>query len=589
MSDQIQMSHPEPTIVSQITESHLFRHPCISKLEPAIHVFNSLLLDDKTRWYSEKIAPDYFDTRAQFELYMDSVHNKPMDFSTIRENILSHKYKRSDELFKDIELVFTNAMTFNNEWDAWYGPAKRLYIILLAMEEQSIIKDETWQPATDKCRTCPQCNNIMLPTKPITSRRCTHCSTTISPLMDAYICHNHSDKPRNLCAKCVQSYCHGCFNWHVGRECNHSIRVHCNKQTPVNWNHRLKPIDLQVPSKPNNVRKVRRFAEVQCNPMLNGKIETMIKQIKIHDRERHFFKEVEYPRYALLIRNPIHFGQILKRIGDNKYDTMGDIKRDIDLLWHNCYTFNGPPNPKDSIHCGFSNFANDLQWALNEYMKQFEANLSAQNWIGSKPKTLKRKRIIASSSSPPALIISPLPTPPVFENNGDKRETSPSKKRYVYKYRNTKNDGTRHKKRRKRNRASFGSDGGDNYHKAKKQRIEVSSTNNHNMKERECAKSNDDAKSENERRISLIRIISTSMDTALNETDKRKWSANDCAQWIGGLGNSYKQYMETFIDNAIDGVLLSQLDDEALKEIVQSRLHRMKILSTWHQLQLQTK
>eukprot|EP01083_Nonionella_stella_P315009 1136718_1 len=89
--------------------------------------------------------------------------------------------------------------------------------------------------------------------------------------------------------------------------------------------------------------------------------------------------------------------------------------------------------------------------------------------------------------------------------------------------------------------------------------------------------------------LTIKRRTKGSVDVQLNKIEKRKWSTNDCAQWIGSLGNSYRKYMRIFIDNGVDGMLLSQLDDEVLKEIVKSRIHLMKILSSWNQLQLQTK
>eukprot|EP01083_Nonionella_stella_P186085 680403_1 len=383
------MAREEPNNVPQITELHKFK-----KLAPAIHVFNSIVLDDSTRWYAEKICPAYFATRTEYDQYIKKINgNKPMDFGTIRKNILNHKYKKSSsKLFHDMELVFKNAMAYNNKGNQWHEPARRLYTILQFMKGQNVIEKEQFIPAMNNCKTCPQCNNIMLPTKTITTRRCSQCSTNISgQRMDCFICHNHSDQSHSFCIKCVQKKCQKCFNWHAGKRCDTkkkgsngtNKRSRTKARDDNNWG--LTQINLQVPPKPYNIQTVTSFDKVECNPTFNARIETMIKQIKAHDTEMHFFKKVDHPLYAQLVKNPIHFGQILKRINKNKYDTMGEIKRDIDLLWNNCYTFNGPPNADDKTNASaFANFAHDLQWALDEYIKQFETNLTKQNWIGSK-------------------------------------------------------------------------------------------------------------------------------------------------------------------------------------------------------------
>eukprot|EP01084_Bolivina_argentea_P160191 278964_1 len=57
------------------------------------------------------------------------------------------------------------------------------------------------------------------------------------------------------------------------------------------------------------------------------------------------------------------------------------------------------------------------------------------------------------------------------------------------------------------------------------------------------------------------------------------WTAEDCGKWVAEMGDAYKQYKQIFIDNGIDGEMLKQLDDDLLKEIVPSKLHRAKLIS----------
>eukprot|EP01083_Nonionella_stella_P039887 108497_1 len=117
----------------------------------------------------------------------------------------------------------------------------------------------------------------------------------------------------------------------------------------------------------------------------------------------------------------------------------------------------------------------------------------------------------------------------------------------------------------------------------------LKTSTNKNKRKRNGAMDDELPKKKRKIVLKIKRREKGSMDMALNKIEKRKWSTNDCAQWIGSLGNSYRQYTQLFIDNGVDGMLLNQLDDDVLKEIVKSRIHRMKVLSSWNQLQMQTK
>eukprot|EP01083_Nonionella_stella_P255281 876412_1 len=787
------MAREEPNNVPQITELHKFK-----KLAPAIHVFNSIVLDDSTRWYAEKICPAYFATRTEYDQYIKKINgNKPMDFGTIRKNILNHKYKSSSKLFHDMELVFKNAMAYNNKGNQWHEPARRLYTILQFMKTQSVIKKEQFIPAMNNCKTCPQCNNIMLPTKTITTRRCSQCSTNISgQRMDCFICHNHSDQSHSFCIKCVQKKCQKCFNWHAGKRCDTkkkgsngtNKRSRTKARDDNNWG--LTQINLQVPPKPYNIQTVTSFDKVECNPTFNARIETMIKQIKAHDTEMHFFKKVDHPLYAQLVKNPIHFGQILKRINKNKYDTMGEIKRDIDLLWNNCYTFNGPPNADDKTNASaFANFAHDLQWALDEYIKQFETNLTKQNWIGSKstgsssvhssPKVSKKsskhkekikneskkkkkhkhkhkknhdngfddthnthtnhpssthKKSLKSKKQLTSITVRTVKatasTPHTLKPN---KTHLPSKKKHTNKQSLTPNQpaNTAHnvatptltntinnnkqitiddddssssstdhedhvdnqttnkinvkelvarnnsiwemspapaasiepihamhhkkkKKKKKRNRSSYASGSEDEIEfgnndnieapPAKKRKIAISDPSPASVRSQlspdqirsdhsrvytsptttTTLSPSRDATSKQQSTTSptntspspqpphvlvpktshpksvphASQFLEPSQDQDVdgdtqasqpppycNNKDKTTWSTSECAEWVGSLGDAYKQYTKSFVYHSIDGELLDDLDDDLLKEIIDSGLHRRKITLAWRKLQ----
>ena len=71
----------QPPLVKPIRELNSLRKEVI----PAVHVFNALMLDDKSRWYAEKITPSYFSTAQEYDDYCKTIKpSKPLDFSTIR-------------------------------------------------------------------------------------------------------------------------------------------------------------------------------------------------------------------------------------------------------------------------------------------------------------------------------------------------------------------------------------------------------------------------------------------------------------------------------------------------------------------------
>merc|ERR1712172_301048 len=83
----------------------------------------------------------------------------------------------------------------------------------------------------------------------------------------------------------------------------------------------------------------------------------------------------------------------------NEYKTLGEIVGDINLVWSNCYAFNGSPGPTDSKNAYdkrvISNICEDLQRAMDKYLAQLKELLFANGWFESNEAN-------ASFSVPPA-------------------------------------------------------------------------------------------------------------------------------------------------------------------------------------------
>ena len=70
--------------------------------------------------------------------------------------------------------------------------------------------------------------------------------------------------------------------------------------------------------------------------------------------------------------------------------------------------------------------------------------------------------------------------------------------------------------------------------------------------------------------------------SSLNDlpSNPSEWTTAHTAVWLVSLGKVYEEYRQVFIDNGIDGDFLKELDEQLLEEIVVSKLHRRKIMSS---------
>eukprot|EP01084_Bolivina_argentea_P251166 421145_1 len=269
----------QPKHITQITELHKFEN-----ILPAIHVFNSLVLDAKLRWYSEQITLSYFGTQAEYDAYMQTVNNKTMDFGTIKQKIHNNKYSNSNSLFSDMELCLSNAMVFNKH-GIWYDEADRLNKLLHKLKNKQPIKDVSFIPFDyDTCRLCPDCNNIFIAIKITQPKGCKNCVQMDS--LDCFICYNHSDN--------IHSFCDQCVNLCVKKyQSTNNGNNNCNSNGNNHNSNGLAKLNLSVPFKPNDVIAVHKFGKIllKDRPILKNKIEIIIRQIRAHDKQEHFFKK----------------------------------------------------------------------------------------------------------------------------------------------------------------------------------------------------------------------------------------------------------------------------------------------------------
>jgi len=107
------------------------------------------------------------------------------------------------------------------------------------------------------------------------------------------------------------------------------------------------------------------------------------------------WEALEIPDYPEKIKNPMDLGTIRKKILESRYDMLGEIWTDIDLVWDNCRIYNGPYNP-------ITIKAN----ALSEVVKARQAEYSASsrlkreiaNTIFRKQRKMRTKSIDGNGS-----------------------------------------------------------------------------------------------------------------------------------------------------------------------------------------------
>lgn len=109
----------------------------------------------------------------------------------------------------------------------------------------------------------------------------------------------------------------------------------------------------------------------------------MIEQIREYDIDLIFFQSVTLQKYLKKIKFPIHFGQILDRIKAKQYNTVSDVQSDIDLLFANCYQYNGVPDIQSEGVSLYSVFGSHLQWILNQHIDAYKASLVSAGWINA--------------------------------------------------------------------------------------------------------------------------------------------------------------------------------------------------------------
>jgi len=103
---------------------------------------------------------------------------------------------------------------------------------------------------------------------------------------------------------------------------------------------------------------------------LNKQCLGILKQLQKNPNAYAFlepvnWKELKLVTYPKMIKNPMDLGTVEKKLGDSKYETTEDFRRDVDQIWQNAHIFNQEGSEIYDV-------ASLLQSVFSEKMKEVE-------------------------------------------------------------------------------------------------------------------------------------------------------------------------------------------------------------------------
>lgn len=133
------------------------------------------------------------------------------------------------------------------------------------------------------------------------------------------------------------------------------------------------------------------------NHIVKSEIEILMKKMVDHQYSPLFLQPIEeivnaYPNYSILISQPIDLGKIQKKLEENIYSTIDEIKNDVDLMINNCKTFNSIK--KSWAHKA----AESLEGFFSRELKKTIQKIDKLSQIASQPPKVKHESSIQNKN-----------------------------------------------------------------------------------------------------------------------------------------------------------------------------------------------
>ena len=137
-------------IYNQITDNKKIKETIkkpFDGVKKCLKIVSALRKNPLSLPFLEPVDPEVFGIPNYFEVIKD-----PMDLSTVEDKLRSQKYENHDEFVKDVNLIWTNARTFNPEGHRVHEMAKTMELYfeeLLNKKSDDIV---TVRNQADKCK-----------------------------------------------------------------------------------------------------------------------------------------------------------------------------------------------------------------------------------------------------------------------------------------------------------------------------------------------------------------------------------------------------------------------------------------------------
>ncbi|KAG0100029.1 hypothetical protein BGZ93_004620 [Podila epicladia] len=242
--------------------------------------------------------------------YLQIIKN-PMDLGTINSKLRAREYRTAEDVRKDIELVIFNCRTFNPRDTYVYQQADALEKVML----------KEWDKAFGSTDSHDQ-------------------SSRSSKESDAPSSSSSSSKQKSKPPKPEDTMA-----------------------APAR-----RPSTTTTPPKPKQPKVVEPPKEV-----VEKYMDKILKKVVAHKHAGPFLEPVDYvalglPNYPLLIKSPMDFSTIRKKLTASKYGTLDSFADDVRLVFQNCVNFNG-------VNHAFSQGGLTIQTMLNKEIESAKKEL----------------------------------------------------------------------------------------------------------------------------------------------------------------------------------------------------------------------
>ncbi|KAI8088239.1 hypothetical protein BDF21DRAFT_378346 [Thamnidium elegans] len=281
----------------------------------ASKVVNKLTLHDAAALFNEPVdvesLPDY-----------KTIVKQPMDLRTIWEKLESGKYSSLKAVDHDIRTVFKNCFAYNlnNSYATDEGKKLEVYYNNIGKEMRARINSS---PAPNSGTKKRRPSASPGPTK-LSSSYSDKIPQPPSKSVKLSSSSTASAVPKDTAQKSNRKS--------VVKEEAPNMGIDSDRSAPVKNSITIRPPSLETPQK--------------LHPAMVAKLESFLTKMKAHRCAFGFTEPVDpialnIPHYPMMIKKPMDFGTMEKKLKAGEYKCVRDFESDMRLIFTNCYTFNG--------------------------------------------------------------------------------------------------------------------------------------------------------------------------------------------------------------------------------------------------------